>query len=258
MEFHVSHDPALSEKLAPISSIINGFGDARTELDQFVGELLERLDNEYDRHTQEQSQSADERKALERQIEDLQTVLDEQQSVLVESEREEIHQLQSQLSVLEQESAGRVELLREVEAERDILLEQIACPSDSNANKNTEQIESLDQQNQELQTELDIVRGRAVDLNARLRESERLAAQERASWSGELGQMRRMLEQQMAIQAAAPATMSTTEPATTPMVAMPSAPATVSPVTVADAVLTNVMAQFELVQQDAQRHRTAG
>ena len=67
----MSHDLAvLPEKFAPLAAILENLRGARTDLNQFVGELLNRLDDEQRRQADAQSRFAEERDALRDQIEE--------------------------------------------------------------------------------------------------------------------------------------------------------------------------------------------
>lgn len=249
----MSHEPtALPNELASISPIVEDFRSARTDLDQFVGELLDRIDEQHLQHEDAQAQALVERETLLKEVDTLRRSLLEQQSSddsAAQQDQEirdhEIEALNAKVQELDREAEEHAESVRELLAERETLRQQLQESTESNASENTQQLENVLQQNQELQAELDTLRDRAVELNERLRESERTAAAERAEWVTERSEMRRLLEQQPVAQSPAhTATHTVAMPAT------PQAPA--------DAVLSNVMAQFELVQQDAQRHRTAG
>ena len=297
-ETRVSHDLArLPGNFAPLAAILDDFRGARTDLDQFVGELVDKLDEQQQLRSEAQTQFDQQRESLEAQVSQLQADLERSlesddaasagavefgrlndelaklreefqaketqlHDMNAESEavREDRDQLQAALGELEQKTANTdttarqaQQLQQQLAASQDeiaSLHEQLSSAASTDDTGAAEQLEQMTKQKQEMQSELDTVRKRAVELGEKLRETERLAAEERVEWTAELRQMRKLLEQPAA---AAPAQPQAPAPAATPMVNMPAAAATP-----ADAVLTNVMAQFELVQQDVQRHRSAG
>ncbi|MCG8583197.1 MAG: hypothetical protein MI757_00605 [Pirellulales bacterium] len=259
----MSHDSAdVSDKLAPIEATVDSFRGARTDLDHFVGELLDTIENQQREIAAQQAGFDKQRTDFEERIQTLeQSIQQYEESKDAAADRDtKLAKLRDIVLQHQRDATTQAEAMQALEAENDQLRhnyeaanaevaqlqDQLSAASSSEPSQPDPQAESLQAQNDQLQTELEAVRDRAVELNEKLREAQRKSAEERDEWTAELRQMRKILEQQRV----APAPV----PAGTPMVAMPAAAAA----TPADAVLTNVMAQFELVQQDVQRHRSAG
>ncbi len=109
-----------------------------------------------------------------------------------------------------------------------------------------------DQERTILERELEAVRNRAAELSEALEQQKRDAATQQTEWAGELKRMRRTL-QQMAHRLVERAEM----PAPTAAADHDVRPRPSEPAHDADPVLNSVMAQFEILQNDAARRREA-
>lgn len=134
-------------------------------------------------------------------------------------------------------------------------------------------IAELEQDRQALEQELEEVRTRAADLGKTIGEQKRQMADERAQWTAELRQLRRILDKQaswIAQQSRQPAAFATglAEPGVAlPADSMPPMPgqAVVAntngyptpppPAVNRDPVLGSVLSQFELLRKDLERRR---
>lgn len=105
------------------------------------------------------------------------------------------------------------------------------------------QIDLLTQERDELENELDTVRARAAELSDTLAQIKRESVEERAEWSAELKQMRRVLERQAELLTAAP------RPAAASRAAAPRSGENGAK-KVHDPVLGSVMAQFDKIRQE--------
>jgi chromosome segregation protein len=113
-----------------------------------------------------------------------------------------------------------------------------------------EQITSLMQERDDLEGELDSVRSRAAELSDTLDQMKRESVEERAEWSAELKQMRRVLERQTDLLTPGP---SQRRPVAPPAVSA-SAAAAPAP-SAADPVLGTVVAQFDKIRQERAQQR---
>ncbi|OHB78924.1 MAG: hypothetical protein A2W31_10605 [Planctomycetes bacterium RBG_16_64_10] len=116
------------------------------------------------------------------------------------------------------------------------------------------QISKLEQERDDLEAELDSVRSRAAELSDTLDQIKRESIEERAEWSAELKQMRRVLERQTDLLTPRPSSrLAVAAPtATMPMTTAGSAASAQS---AADPVLGTVMAQFEKIRQERAQRR---
>lgn len=108
---------------------------------------------------------------------------------------------------------------------------------------------TLEHERTALESELELVRGRAAELSETAAAQQRMIAEERAEWADELKQMRRALERQTQSVSAVETQVNTptAEPAAASQPAAPAGPP--------DAVLESIRAQFEQVQRDRARRR---
>ena len=108
-------------------------------------------------------------------------------------------------------------------------------------------VADLEQQRSELEEELELVRRRAAELAETVSQQKREMAEDRAEWSGELREMRKLLERQTL-------TTSDVQPAHE-LVATASSAGGTATMKPPNPVIDEVMAQFEKLQQDATRRR---
>jgi chromosome segregation ATPase len=142
----------------------------------------------------------------------------------------------------------RIELQEAREAlERRPVIEQRSPEADPDLQT---RFDELLEERQVLESELEVVRKRAVELADTTANERRRMAEERAEWSGELRQLRRVLEQQAQVlggRSEAPI-VHRSEPAVV------GAAQAVEPAA-KDPVLSTVMAQFQSLQRDIKRRR---
>ena len=110
------------------------------------------------------------------------------------------------------------------------------------------------QEREELEAELDAVRSRAAELSEALDQAKRESIEDRAAWSAELKQMRRVLERQTDLwtnNLHPPATsVPATNPASGPLGGNGGAAQNME-----DAVLGSVMAQFDKIRRERAQRR---
>ena len=115
-------------------------------------------------------------------------------------------------------------------------------------------VSDLEQERTALESELELVRGRAAELSETAAAQQRAIAAERAEWADELKQMRKALERQTQTVANAETQVhaqGASGPGYAPRGSGPP-PAQAAP---PDAVLESIRAQFEQVQRDRARRR---
>jgi len=134
-------------------------------------------------------------------------------------------------------------------------MEALRTEAQQKAGRDARRIAELKQQCAELESELELVRRRNAELAQTLDRQERQVAEERTQWSGELKELRRLLEAQSGLiehrlnetsppQPAAPAAANDVSDAAKPDASPP------------DAVVDSVMAQFAKLQQDVKQRRS--
>ena len=127
---------------------------------------------------------------------------------------------------------------------------KLASLSAEDGSINTKRIVELEHQRTELEDELELVRRRAAEMSDELARQQREIAMERAEWSGELRELRQILEQQTRV----------LEDGQQAAVIVPSPPVktirgTRQDTNANDPVINSVMAQFAKIQKDAARRR---
>ena len=107
----------------------------------------------------------------------------------------------------------------------------------------------VEQERRLLESELEAVRNRAVEMAEMLDEQKRQATQQQGQWTDELKRMRRLLED-----------MSVRTVRDEPVVPVEQQPVPRQPAPrrAADPALDSVMAQFEMLQKDLARRRANG
>ncbi len=119
-----------------------------------------------------------------------------QEQLQLEQQRQAFAQSQQQTTTeLDAESSRMTDLITQIDQLTAQLNERDAAFTQSQ--DDVEQLETLRQQ---LETELERVRARATELTDSLNQAEQQHAEERAKWTGELEQMRRILDAETAIQ----------------------------------------------------------
>jgi chromosome segregation ATPase len=164
---------------------------------------------------------------------------------------EDVEAMQACLAESELQLADSHHRLAEVRAELMRTQQQPDASGAANAD-GQDRLTELEDERTALELELEQVRMRAAELAETLTEQQRQMVEERAQWTGELRQMRQLLERQPAAapQEGAPATVAVGANGRQQQVAAPARP-------VADPVLGSVMAQFEMLQKDVARRRAA-
>jgi hypothetical protein len=124
------------------------------------------------------------------------------------------------------------------------------------------QIADLDQQRTALESELELIRRRSAEMAETQERQNREIVEERAQWSAELKELRRLLQTQGQLLAERldasdqPAPVSTAPTPPTPTATAPTAAAVETPPPAADPVVDSVMAQFAKLQQDVKKRRS--
>ncbi len=116
-----------------------------------------------------------------------------------------------------------------------------------------ERLAELQRERTELEEELETVRGRCEELAGTVAEQKRQLAEERAEWTAEFRQLRKILDKQSQI--LAQRVEQQPAPLAVVAAAAASAPASTSTHDSVDPVLGSVMSQFQLLQKDAARRR---
>jgi septal ring factor EnvC (AmiA/AmiB activator) len=161
---------------------------------------------------------------------------------------------------------------RKIESEKQQLTELLNQRQVTDGNSDPvlqTKVTELEHDRQALEEELEEVRSRAADLAKTVTEQKRQMADERAEWTAELRQLRRVLDKQatwIAQQSQQPAGLpvAASEPASgsaqlmsnqSPMAGAGNYPPTAPPATSRDPVLGSVLSQFELLRKDLERRR---
>jgi len=115
----------------------------------------------------------------------------------------------------------------------------------------------VEQERRLLESELEAVRNRAVEMAEMLDDQKRQAAEQQNQWTDELKRMRRLMEDMSArtVQNAAAAPVAPQPVQQQPVPQQPVAPQSPAPQPQADPALDSVMAQFEMLQRDLARRR---
>jgi chromosome segregation ATPase len=125
-------------------------------------------------------------------------------------------------------------------------------------NSKESQLAQLTQDRDELENELDSVRSRAAEVSDQLDQMKRESIEERAEWSAELKQMRRVLERQSDLLTTGPtprAAAVAPVTAVTAVAATANAFSTAAPAVDTDPVLGTVMAQFDQIRKERAERR---
>lgn len=200
-----------------------------TDLETFYQDLV-RQGETLERARAELQQSQRERE-MEREA------LDREQIANLEQLEQQYQQAQQELETLRLEVAGRD-----------------AQPMDESAEGYSAELRDLQQQREELEAELEAVRTRAAELSDALDEAKRQSVEERAEWSTELKQMRRILERQSELLATAP-TQPVAAAAASAAPGREKSAAAVASQPADDPVLGSVMAQFEKIRKERAQRR---
>ncbi len=240
-------------------------GELTGKLAQYESDLVaaqSELSSLRDELTQERERGAatstEQTSRLEQQIAELES----QQELLtndrqqVESQLETAQQELGRLASIEQELAEARQQLERAEDQMAAVQEQNGLATTMAAGgpgqADLESLDALQQEREALEAELELVRGRASELDEVVADQKQTFADERAELSTELKALRRLVEKQAEMLASGQQPVATGTPAT---------PATVAPTgnRESDPVVSSVMAQFAKLQKDvAQRRRRRG
>jgi chromosome segregation ATPase len=181
----------------------------------------------------------------------------EQEKAALKEELAQAHQHTSRLAGSALELADSHGQLAQARAELLDLQHRLNESEKHSGSEFQQQIRSLEQERTSLETELESVRNRIVQLAEESALEKRRMTEERAEWSGELRQLRRVLEKNVVMLSHHQHTDETSRshppapPELDPPSGQPVAPGE-------DPVLDSVMAQFEMLQKDLVRRRTSG
>jgi hypothetical protein len=163
---------------------------------------------------------------------------------------------------------------RKLREERDQLLEdrrafeqqqaQSPAVGDASLGSDSVNVNEMERERVELETELEAVRQRCEELSATVAEQKRQLTDERAEWTAEFRQLRKILDKQSQLLAqrveTAPGVAAPSPTITVPHLAAAPAPQPVAAgvpqhAGAVDPVLGSVMNQFQMLQKDAARRR---
>lgn len=122
-------------------------------------------------------------------------------------------------------------------------------------NSKESQLAQLTQDRDELENELDSVRSRAAEVSDQLDQMKRESIEERAEWSAELKQMRRVLERQSDLLTTGPTPRAAAVAPVVAVAATANAFSTAAPAADTDPVLGTVMAQFDQIRKERAERR---
>ncbi len=172
---------------------------------------------------------------------------------------------ENRASLDDQHAAVREERAELAEARAELAQEKAALEAQKNGldGGESQRVRELEQERLALETELETVRQRAADLTETLAEQKRQLAEERAEWTAEFRQLRKILDKQSQVLAsrleAVPVPLGVPGPALV-AAGVPSAAGAMSSSdtvdrSIRDTVVGSVMSQFQLLQKDAARRR---
>jgi predicted nucleic acid-binding Zn-ribbon protein len=120
---------------------------------------------------------------------------------------------------------------------------------DAHGSSAADRVVELEHDRSSLEEELETVRRRCEELSDTVTEQKRQIAEERAEWTAEFRQLRKILDKQSQILA-----QRVEHGPIPPLTVVPAAPTAASDVAI-DPVLGSVVSQFQLLQKDAARRR---
>lgn len=109
---------------------------------------------------------------------------------------DQLERLRAELARRDRELRSEQQALEQARRELDEQ-QQLSRHEHEARDQDAQRLAELDQERSTLEEELELVRGRAAKLSATVAEQEQQLARERETWSSELLQMRRILEQQL-------------------------------------------------------------
>lgn len=143
----------------------------------------------------------------------------------------------------------------ELEARLEAINNELAQTRGSLDQRN-EVVHGLEQERAALETELEMVRARAAELTESLDQERRKMAEDRAEWSTELKQLRRLLERQARLSTTQPAAADISSSHHTPPDSQAAPDGSKSP-RMDDPVVGSVLAQFDRIRQQRGTARAA-
>ncbi len=262
----------LRQKLEPIGGIVSTLSDTRQELSDLKHLISVIPDTNGDAQTEmlqgRLAQLEAERDLLRKQLETtqrLQQPLDGMTQALSETSQE-VADLK--LIIAEQAGApavnvdgleGIAQTLTETGQEmadlRQLVAEQLVSTLAGSNEADTTRILDLEVQRTQLESELEMVRRRNVEMEQLLNEQRNQQAQQQGEFASELKEMREHLQRQEAMLSERP--MATQPAQAVPAVtsAQPAASAPSAPPAAGGGVVDSVMAQFAKLQDDVARRR---
>jgi chromosome segregation ATPase len=242
----IEREKTLAERTQAAAEAIEGCCALKKQLEAIQSDLARASDE----RRQAQAEALQSKERLEVQVEhkgQLQSQLERFQSEN-EASRIEVAQLRSQLAPLAETTVESAKLRGELAAaqtEMVRLREQLAAvPNETGLH---EQLAEAQDERQQLEAELDVLRARGAELTESLAEQKRLTAEERDQWSEELRQLRRSVDRQSEL-----LVKNATASATTAS-SSPPAPSAADAGRNGDAVVDTVREQFEMLQRNKVR-----
>ncbi len=245
---------------AAVQAIRESFDAAREDQLQFADSLetvLDRLQTAHVRIGRWQDEAALEHQQACSEMARQQEQHQGEQQATVERYRREVETLRGECERLTSDLADRDEHLAELtnrvenapEATADIQqkLEQArqhAARAMQTAQQHLEELQSVREENQALQSEIDVVRRRAIEATEQLEEQRQASVEDRVEWAMELKNIRQLIEDQGAASMVATAV---TAPAQQD----------VANAAVADPMVGSVLAQFDKIRQQRAAARGA-
>ncbi len=216
-------------------------------LDRYIEESFRELDALHTDLEKFYQELVHQEETLERARAELEHAQREREMEREAVDREQIANLE-QLEQQYQQAQQELESLRLEVADRDPHV------TGEYAEGYSAEVLDLQQQREELEAELETVRTRAAELSDALDEAKRQSVEDRAEWSTELKQMRRILERQSELLATAP-TQPVAAAAVSASPGREKGAAAVATEPAKDPVLGSVMAQFEKIRKERAQRR---
>jgi chromosome segregation ATPase len=254
-EIHASHEEYgrfFSEVFEQLGAMSAELSQRQDQVEQSAQQRRDHAIAEASAHQQEAQAILDESHRERATLRDTQEAVQNQLDRLV-AFAAELSEAHGDLSGVRGELAA---VRNELQAERDLRQSMPAPEAPPATEENLQhQIQQMAQQQsllerdrKELETELELVRGRAAELSESLAEQKRLLAQQQTEWAKEFKRMRCLLEGMSGRFAEGMA------PSAAPVQAGQNGPAAATS-TSPDPVLNSVLAQFEILQRDVARRR---
>ena len=247
----------LAEQRKEAGRLVHQFEQQETHLSEALGELRalrQQLNDERDEARQREAtqiaslqarleQAEAERNDLRRQVESLQLQVPASEGDSLAPLLSELGELRRQMQETQAELAGAIDRAAASRAEAP----SSAVPS----SELTQQIVALERERAELESELELVRTRATELQETVGQQKRELSEQRDELAAELKLLRQIVEQQSELMAAPVVEEERREPvAVARPAAVPDEVAAAS-----DPVVSSVMAQFARLQKDVAQRR---